>query len=81
MRLGRHGPARRRLDRAYDYYAATVGRTPPLYYQLNGRLTIAEVESTCGGGGAGCGWLGATGIEMQSTYFEEMYRYVADENL
>jgi serralysin len=66
------------LDRAYEYYADTVGRLPARAHSLNGRDEIAEVSSTCG---AGCTYLGATGTEIQTTYFEALYRQVAESNL
>ena len=65
------------LDRAYGYYADTTGRTPALNKSLNGRDTVAEVPHTCG---AGCGYLGSTGIEVQTDYFESMYREVAQND-
>jgi serralysin len=66
------------LDRAWEYYAETVGRLPATVHSLNGRVEIAEVSSTCG---AGCGYIGATGIEIQTTYFESMYQQIAQNNL
>jgi hypothetical protein len=66
------------LDRAWSYYASTTGRLPLNYHSLNGRDEIAEVSSTCG---AGCGYLGYTGIEMQTSWFESFYRQIAESNL
>jgi serralysin len=66
-----------RLDSAWNYYATTTGRTPGIAHSLNGRVELAEVNTTCG---AGCGYLGATGVEMQKTYFENMYKQVANAN-
>jgi hypothetical protein len=63
------------LDRAFAYHAQTTGRTPTPYHSLNGRDEIAEVSSTCG---AGCGYLGYTGIEMQTYWFESFYRQIAE---
>jgi serralysin len=57
------------LDHAWTYYAKTVGRLPVPNNLLNGRTEIAEVTTTCG---AGCGYLGTTGIELQSDYFESV---------
>lgn len=59
------------LDRAYRFYATMTGREPSPYFTLNGRTTIAQVTSTCG---AGCGYLGATGVEIASPFFEGMYQ-------
>jgi hypothetical protein len=66
------------LDRAWDYYEVTTGRTPAVAHSLNGRDEVAEVTETCG---AGCGFLGFTGIEMQTYYFESLYRQIAESNV
>jgi hypothetical protein len=66
------------LDRAWDYYAETTGQLPAATHSLNGRNAVAEVSTTCG---AGCGQIGATGVEIQTTSFEEMYRQIAEQNL
>lgn len=66
------------LDRAYQYYATTAGREPATQNSLNGRVEIAEVTSTCG---AGCGYLGATGVEIATPYFESLYDSIAKDNL
>jgi serralysin len=68
----------RALDRAWSYYANTTGQLPATANSLNGRDEVAEVSSTCG---PGCGYIGATGIEIETTYFEEMYRQIAEDNL
>jgi serralysin len=73
--MGRLGKA---LDRAWDYYATTTGHLPATANSLNGRTEVAEVSTTCG---AGCGYLGATGVEIQTTYFEKLYRQIAEHKL
>jgi hypothetical protein len=65
------------LDRAYQFYAEATGRKPTPYFALNGRDTIAEVSTTCG---AGCGYLGQTGVEVAEPYFESMYSGVAEHD-
>ena len=62
------------LDRAWSYYAKTTGQLPVPANSLHGRDEIAEVSSTCG---AGCTYVGATGTEMLTSYFEGMYRDIA----
>src|ERR1700688_4521546 len=62
------------LDRAWDYYVSTTGQLPGVAHSLNGRDEIAEVSSTCG---AGCTYLGATGTEILTSYFETMYQQIA----
>jgi len=66
-------------DATYEYYQSCTGREPGNSTQtfINNRTTIAEVPSTCG---AGCGYLGSTGIEMQNTYFQVMYNAIANYN-
>jgi hypothetical protein len=68
----------RALDRAWNYYAVTVGRLPAIAHSLNGRDEIAEVTTTCG---AGCTYIGATGTEIQTAQFEYLYRELDQHNL
>lgn len=65
------------LDRAYDYYASATEQVPYLYRQFHGKDSIAVVQTTCG---AGCGYLGATGVEIAQPYFDILYRGVAERN-
>jgi len=63
------------MDSAYGYYFAATGVFPtpnPNVTYINNHVTIADVASTCG---AGCGYLGATGIEMLNAYTDRMYSY------
>ncbi len=74
----RCGATMRRLvaayDDAYEFYFAATGIEPIAYAPtlFDGRGTIAIVPdgSTCG---AGCGYLGFTGIELIESVFEEAY--------
>ncbi len=59
------------FDGVYDFYQAATGRTPRRAKHLDGKLTIAEEPETCG---AGCGYLGYTGIELTPEAFEELYQ-------
>jgi hypothetical protein len=65
------------LDAAFSYYATTTGRLPAIAHSLNGRDEIAEVSSTCG---AGCTYIGATGTEILTSYFENMYQQIASND-
>ena len=58
------------MDGAFAYYQSATGFTPGRGKQVNGKPTVAEVASTCG---AGCGYLGAGGIEVQAPYFAWLY--------
>ena len=62
------------VDRAYSVYRQITGRTPDPFPPtvLEGRATVAVVPdgATCG---AGCGYLGATGIEVAETFFQAIY--------
>jgi len=61
------------FDQAYEYYELCTGREPFLYFKYNGLATIAQISDTCG---AGCAFLGATGIELLSPYFDILYNGV-----
>lgn len=63
------------IDRGYEYYEQATGRVPQLFRHFNLKLAIADVPQTCG---AGCGYLGFTGIEAGSTYFDRMYQWARD---
>jgi len=65
------------LDATYDYYARTTGKTPRRFREYKGRMSIAQVTKTCG---AGCGYLGATGIEVMDDYFNNLYRRIKEDN-
>ena len=67
-----------KLDEAYDFYSRITGRIPSPYFTYNGKATIAEVQDTCG---AGCGFLGLTGIEIMPEYFNILYDGVRDAGL
>jgi hypothetical protein len=68
------------FDTAYDYYASATGRSPTLYYEYNGLATVAVAPATCSGLGYGCGYLGATGIELVTNAFNLLYRGVHERN-
>lgn len=61
------------LDGAYLYYATVNGREPAAGRTYQGRATVAVVDSTCG---AGCGFLGFTGIELTEATFQVLYEGV-----
>jgi hypothetical protein len=57
-----------RLDAGWRLYAGLIGQSPTPFRQLGGKPTIAAVprgDLTCG---HGCGYLGATGIEVAGFY-------------
>jgi hypothetical protein len=57
-----------RLDAGWQVYANLTGRVPSPSRQFEGKVTIAAVpgyDLTCG---AGCGFVGATGIELAMFY-------------
>ena len=67
------------MDTAYGFYKRCTGALPIEQQQtfLDSLSTIAEVPQTCG---AGCGYLGATGIEIQTDYFDVMYNAISNED-
>lgn len=57
------------FDDIYEFYQTNAGYTPWTHINYFDKLSIAEVESRwtmCGEGGYGCGFIGATGIEIIS---------------
>jgi serralysin len=68
------------VDDAYEFYLNATGKRPIMHnsYNYNGKTTIAIVEGTCG---AGCGFLGLTGIEIDKNYFDTEYKDIRDKNL
>ncbi len=56
-------------DGTWNYYATATGSVPSLNFNYNGLATIAEVQNTCG---AGCTYIGATGMEIEDPYFSWM---------
>ncbi len=58
------------FDKIHAFYREATGREPAKAKSLDGRLTVAEVDKTCG---AACGYLGATGIELSPGCFTELY--------
>ena len=65
------------FDKVYEFYREATGREPDPVKLYRRRVTVAEVEKTCG---AGCGYLGATGIELMPGCFRELYEGVAERN-
>ena len=65
------------FDGIYGAYQAATGRTPSLNVNFHGLSTVAVVPSTCG---AGCGYLGATGIEVMTPFFTVLYQGMRDRN-
>jgi len=58
------------LDSAYIYYELATGFTPGSGKSFNNKLSIAQVATTCG---AGCGFIGARGIELSTATFDTLY--------
>ena len=67
-----------KIDSAYDFYFMANGQKPTLYYKYLTYSTVAVTDSSCG---AGCGFLGATGIEMVTGFFNVLYNDVMNNNL
>jgi len=67
------------LDGAYNFYQSCTGREPDFLpnTHINNKSTIASADPTCGGG---CGYLGATGIELLDAYFDQSYTSILTEN-
>lgn len=65
------------MDSVYGYYRQCTGQDPAIASYINNLSTIADVPSTCG---AGCSYIGATGIEILNTYFDIMYNAINSSN-
>ena len=65
------------FDKVYEFYHDATQREPAPVRQYEGRVTITEIEKTCG---AGCGYLGATGIELMPGCFRELYEGALKHN-
>ena len=65
------------FDAVFDYYANATGQLPAPYLTYQGRSLVAEVDVSCG---AGCGILGATGVELAAGYFGVLYDAVRTAN-
>ena len=63
------------LDHAWDWYRGFFG-PPKTLLTHAGKPTIAEVVKTCG---AGCGYLGATGIELDQRTMGALLADAADD--
>jgi hypothetical protein len=68
------------LDAGYDTYKEVTQYTPGVARAYNGKITIAEMTPETVGCGAACGYLGATGIEIQSQLFLRLYNGVRDHD-
>ena len=64
------------FDKAYESYKEISGYSPNVSRQYKNLLVITEMTSDEVGCGAGCGYLGATGIELQSGLFNRLYNGV-----
>jgi hypothetical protein len=70
---GDHDPALmsgwvRQLDQGWRLYADLTGAAPRLFKHIDGKPVIAAVPTSRVTCGAGCGYLGATGIELARFY-------------
>jgi len=67
------------MEKTYAFYKSCTGMDPAVNSPtfIDSCTTIADVPATCG---AGCGYLGFTGIEMQNTYFDVMYNAINNNN-
>jgi len=64
------------FDKAYQSYREITGYTPLPSRQYNNLLLITEMSADEVGCGAACGYLGATGIELQTGLFNRLYNGV-----
>jgi hypothetical protein len=66
------------LDSGWETYAELTSRTPSTFKNHRGKPTVLAVPSaryTCG---AGCGYVGATGIELTMVYNRDLQMWGRD---
>jgi hypothetical protein len=68
------------LDMSYATYNELTNVTPWPAKTYNGKLLIAEIPQSMKNCGAGCGYLGATGIQIYENYFLKLYEGVKNKN-
>jgi hypothetical protein len=68
------------LDMSYTTYNDLTNFTPAPTKTYNGKLSIAEIPLSAKNCGAGCGYLGATGIQIYEPYFQKLYEGVKNKN-
>ena len=68
------------LDLSYATYNELTNFTPVSAKSYNGKLLIAEIPQNLKNCGAGCGYLGATGIQIYDKYFLKLYEDVKNRN-
>ncbi len=68
------------LDMSYATYNELTNFTPVNAKTYNGKLVIAEIPQASKSCGAGCGYLGATGIQIYDQYFFKLYEGVRTKN-
>jgi serralysin len=64
------------IDGAWDWYRGFFGRAPVNYRTHAGKSIIAEVEASCG---AGCGFIGNTGIEISAPTMSRLLTEAAQD--
>ncbi|WP_296381672.1 T9SS type A sorting domain-containing protein [Winogradskyella sp.] len=67
-------------DDTYTFYYSCTEQYPICYTNVtcfDSKSTIARVDATCG---AGCAYLGWTGIELLNTYFDNTYTKILNDN-
>jgi hypothetical protein len=65
-----------RLDGGWGIYANLVGRRPRAHKHMDGKVTIGAVPDGSYSCGVGCGFIGATGIELGKFYREDYPKLV-----
>lgn len=69
-----------RLDGGWSLYRELTGRSPGLFKQLNGKPIIAAIPDASLTCGYGCGYIGATGIEVGGFYASDYPLVKTDTN-
>jgi hypothetical protein len=64
-----------RLDQAWKLYSNIIGKTPTLLRQYGGKPTICAIPKPNLSCGYGCGYVGATGIEVAGFYDQDWPKF------
>jgi len=70
----------RSLDNSYETYKELTGFEPVTVKNYNGKLLIAEIPTGFKNCGAGCGYLGASGIQINEANFTQLYEGIKNNN-
>lgn len=69
-----------KLDAGWQVYSDLVGAQPRRFKEINNKPTICAIPKSNLSCGYGCGYVGATGIEVSAFYSKDLREFRADSN-